>query len=362
MKPRTVIAIIVAIACTAGFIWIRANQNKGPALDAAVHIPRIQVVDATSVKKENVLALTGTIAANQGATVSSKVAGRISRLEVQNGDSVSSGQVLIQLEDTLYRNALAVDQAALSKARANLASVQLNRDRVKALLESGAASQKEADDLESAMTVAQADVSAAEAAVAIAQENLSATRITAPISGLAANRFAELGQMVAPGTPLLAVEDLSSVKLIVDVEQKDLAEIVPGLTAKISVEGFESTPFTGTVERINPSGKAAARVFTTEISIPNKENRLKSGMFAEAVIRLGEPTDVIAVPMDALAGNQGQYHVFLIEGDRVRRQAVEVGSTMGKMVEIRSGLTEGQGIAGTNVNKLKDQDRILILQ
>lgn len=362
MKPRTVIAIIVAIACTAGFIWIRASQNKGPALDASVHTPRIQTVKAAVVKKESTLSLTGTVAANQGASVSSKVAGRISRLDVQNGDAVSAGQVLIQLEDTLYRNALAVDQAALSKARANQASIQLNHDRVKALLESGAASQKDLDDLESALTVAQADVSAAEAAVAIAQENLSSTRITSPISGLAANRFAELGQMVAPGTPLLAVEDLSSVKLIVDVEQKDLGEVVPGLTVEVSVEGFENTPFTGTVERINPSGKAAARVFATEISIPNRENRLKSGMFAKAVIRLGEPADVIAVPMDALAGNQGQYHVFLIEGDHVRRQAVEVGNTMGKMVEIRSGLTEGQAIAGTNVNKLKDQDRILVVQ
>ncbi|MDD3365621.1 MAG: efflux RND transporter periplasmic adaptor subunit, partial [Syntrophomonas sp.] len=90
----------------------------------------------------------------------------------------------------------------------------------------------------------------------------------------------------------------------------------------------------------------------------NLEQLLRSGMFVRVKIYTGEDQEVLAIPKDALTSQKGLYYVFIPEGGQAKRQEVKIGAIMDQMVEIKDGLKEGQPIVVSNVNKLKDQDRI----
>ncbi|MCL6639335.1 MAG: efflux RND transporter periplasmic adaptor subunit [Firmicutes bacterium] len=337
-------------------IW---GKDRAPAVQPAV-VQTVRAEETQTVKKENVLSFTGDVRALNETVISAKMAGKVSRVAVENGDAVSAGQGLVYLEDAEVTNQLLMNQAALEKAQANLAAVRANYERFKDLYRGGVIAKKDFDDVETALKVAEADAGSAAAAVANARESLRNTVITSPFDGVAANRNVSAGQVLSPGVALMSVLDISSVYVVVNVEQKDLAVVKPGLEAAVTVDTYPGRKFTGVVEIINPSANKTARVFETKIRVPNGEQLLKPGMFARVEIKTGEAEDVLAVPQSALTGKQGMYFVFLLEGDRAVRRQVEAGQVIDRLVEIKSGLAAGQKVIVTNVNKLKDQDTVRI--
>lgn len=338
-----------------GDIW---GQKKEAPKDINIQTVAVKTVD--KVKKENVLSLTGNLEALNEATVSAKTAGRVSQVTVENGAAVSPGQSLVLLEDQDAVNQLAINQAALKKAEANLATANTNFKRNKELFESKVISKKDFEDAETALMLAEADVKSATASVASAEESLRNTTIASPSSGVVVNRDVNVGQVVSPGTPLMLVDDISSVYAVVNIEQQDLAKIKPGLQAEIVVDAFSDRKFAGVVEIVNPAASESARVFETKIKVNNQEGLLKPGMFAKVEIKTGEVEEVPAVPQNALVSNQGQFFVYIAEGDLAKRQQVDIGQILDQFVEIKSGLSVGDKVVATNVNKLKDQDRIKI--
>lgn len=338
-----------------GDIW---GQKKEAPKD--IHIQTVAVKTVDKVKKENALSLTGNLEALNEATVSAKTAGRVSQVTVENGAAVAASQPLVLLENQDAVNQLAIDQAALKKAEANLATASINFKRNKELFESKVISKKDFEAAETGLMLAEADVNSAAASVASAEESLRNTTITSPLSGVAVNRDVNVGQVVSPGTPLMLVDDTSSVYAVVNVEQQDLAKIQPGLPAEIIVDAFSDRKFAGVVEIINPAASKSARVFETKIKVDNQEGLLKPGMFAKVEVKTGEVEEVAAVPQDTLVSKQGQFFVYIAEGDTAKRQQVDIGQMLDQFVEIKSGLSVGDKVVATNVNKLKDQDRIKI--
>lgn len=338
-----------------GDIW---GQKKETPKD--VHIQTVAVKAVDKVKKENALSLTGNLEAFSEATVSAKAAGRVSQVSVENGAAVGTGQPLVLLENQDALNQLAINQAALKKAQANLATAEINYKRNKELYEGKVISKKDLETAETGLMLSEADVNSAVASVASSEESLRNTTITSPLSGMVANRNVNIGQVVSPGVSLMQVEDISSVYVLVNIEQKDLAKIKPGLPAEIIVDSYNGRKFAGVVEIINPAASISARVFETKIKVDNQEGLLKPGIFAKVEVKTGEVEEVAAVPQDALVSKQGMFFVFVAEGDMVKRQQVEIGQIIDQSVEIKSGLSVGDKVVATNVNKLKDQDKIKI--
>lgn len=333
-------------------IW---GKNETP-VEATVQA--VSVEEVKKAKKENLLSLTGTVTALDEAVISSKVAGRVSRVNVDNGAAVGAGQALVQLENSEYINMVAVNQATLKKAEANLASVRANYERMKELYGAGAISKKDFEDVETGLRIAEADAGAAAAALANAEESLRNTTVSAPIGGAVAGRSVNVGQVVSPGLPLMAVHDISSVYVVVNVEQGELAKIKPGMPARVFLDSYGDRKFDGEVAVISPAANRAARVFETKIKVKNSEQIFKPGMFAKVEIKTGEDVEVLAVPRDALTGKEGMFFIFLAEGDQAVRRQVEIGQILDQLVEIKSGLSGGERVIVTNVNKLKDRDKI----
>jgi RND family efflux transporter MFP subunit len=300
----------------------------------------------------------------QEAVVSAEVTGRVASVPVNNGDAVSSGQPLVLLEDSDYRDALTTSQADLAKAQANLELTRDTYQRQKSLYDAGALSASDFEGIKTSLALAEADADSAAAAVDSAREALQETSICSPISGVAADLNVEVGQFLTPGTPpatsLLDVEDISSVYAVVNVEQGDLGTVRPGLAARVTVDAYGDRVFNGTVEIINPVADSATRVFETKIRLANNDHLLSPGMFVKVEINTGAPVDVVAVPQNAVVSTAGLDYVFVVDGDRVKRQQVQVGQVMGQSVEIISGLAEGQKVVLTDVDTLNDQDRVSI--
>lgn len=312
------------------------------------------------VKIEDAVSLTGSLEALHDGVISPKVPGRVSRVLVENGAVVTAGQPLVLLEDTEYANALSIARATQKKAEANLASARINYERFRELFQGNVISEKEFEDVQTGLNIAEADAAAAAAAAANAEESLRGATVVSPFDGVVSNSNVTPGQMAAAGTPLMNVQDISSVYVVVNVEQSDLGRVKTGLPAEVTVDSFDSIGFAGVVEIINPSANKNARVFETKIKVGNGEGLLKPGMFAGVRIMTGEEGEALAVPQNSLVSIQGMYFAYVAEGDRALRRQVEIGRVIDQLVEIKSGLTEGQKIIVTNVNKLKDQDKIII--
>jgi len=324
-------------------------------------VPTVITQPVHAIEKAMTRDFSGSVQAREESIISSMVSGKIVDIPVKNGDSVPAGALLLQLETVDYQNALQASRGTLKKAEAALASARANYDRAKLLLASDALSQKELEDAETALKIAQGDFEMASAEVAIALTSLQDTAITAPISGVVANRNIALGQMVAPGVALLALEDISSVYVVVNTDQKQLGRLIKlGTPAEITVEGFPHT-FTGKVDTINPVANPAARVFEVKILVTNPGQSLKPGMYARAKLTGDTRQRVLAVPQNALISQEGLYYVYLCEDGKVLRREVKIGEVIGSLVEITAGLKTGQHITVSNINKLKDGDVVRVL-
>jgi RND family efflux transporter MFP subunit len=353
------VVVIIAFGVYRAGAKITADKNKDKPVEEN-NLQTVMVKEATKEKMENVLQFTGTMEAVNEASISSKVAGRVSRVAVNNGDSVTAGHGLVYLENTEYQNGLSASRAALQKALAGLETARANYDRFKELHTQSAVSNKDFEDVTTALTLAEADVSSASSSVANAEESLRNTTITSPIGGMVANRNVTVGQVLSAGVVLMTVADISSVYVVVNVGQKDISSLRPGMQATVTLDGYPGRTFAGVVDIINPVASKSARVFETKIRINNKDRLLKPGMFAKAEVKVGGEKEVVAVPRDALTDREGLYFVFLAGDGKAERHQVEIGQIIGQLVEIKSGLNPGQKIVVTNVNKLKDQDSIRI--
>jgi len=362
MKSKWKLWLIPVVLLAVLGLWKSSSLLKKSAVPTnADTVQAVVIKEAARIKKENSLQLTGTLEANETALISSKIAGRTSRVLVENGSAVNAGQALVIIESQDYTNLLAAAQADLKKAEAKLASSQADYKRFQELHKNGAISNKDLQDMEMGLKVAEADVASAAAAVSNARNSLDNTTISSPISGIVSNRSVNLGQMLSAGLQLMAVEDISSVYAVINVQQQELSNLKPGLKSEVMIDAYGTRKFPGSLTVINPSASREARVFQAKIKLDNPEQLLRAGMFARVKIYTGEDQEVVAIPRDALISQKGLYYVFIPDGGQVKRQQVQTGTIMDQMVEITSGLKEGQPIVVSNVNKLKDQDRIQVI-
>jgi len=324
--------------------------------------PTVKVQAVTETEKEKRQVFTGNVQSVQEAFISPKIDGKIRSILVDNGDYVNAGETVVILEENDYRNSLTASQGALKKAEAQLASTAADYERIKRLAMEGAVSQKEQEDAGAALKMAEGDFETAQAAVAGASDTLGYTRITSPITGYVANRNIMLGQVLEAGTPMMTIEDISSVYIVVNVAQKELGQqfVALGIPAEMEVEGINGRKFTGTVEIINPVANSSARVFECKIRVPNPDAIIKPGMFARVTIKSSTITKVLAIPQTAIINSSGQYFAYIIDDGVAKRQQITIGDVIGRMVEIKSGLKQGQEIAVTNINKLKEGDRVKV--
>jgi membrane fusion protein, heavy metal efflux system len=307
--------------------------------------------------------------ANRVTPVFAQFSGRIVRLDAEVGRSVREGEVLAILDSpdavamhAEYHEALAGERAA----RVSLDNVRQARERAERLIEFEAIPLRELREAEVAEARAVQDLLRAEAAAAAARGRLEIAgfgdeelerletgpasigrmvSLTAPVDGTIVDRNLGLGQMVEPGGEVLfKIADLSTVWVLADVYEDQLASVRPGAEVTIRTPAYPSEPFSARVDRIGPTVDPNKRTAAVRCVVSNGDGRLKPGMFASVKLQTAVER-VLLVPASAIVASGDRRTVFVeTEPDTYRERVVETGDRLSDSVVVRSGLREGERV------------------
>jgi RND family efflux transporter MFP subunit len=254
--------------------------------------------------------------------------------------------VLARLDARDLNARLADKRASLAGAKAQLELSSRKRQTTRAMFERELVAQMELDSAESAYRVAEAAVRSLDAQVEQARKAVADCEIHSPLDGVVAERSAQIGSAVTPGSKLFTVMDLSTLELTALVPASDIPAVQVGQQVTFQVEGFGARSFSGTVDRINPSTEPGSRSIAVYVQIANQAGELRGGMFAQGSLRIAESADAPVIPASALHEEAGATFVYRIEGDRLARRPVEVSirDAATGTVAIASGLDAGDRV------------------
>ncbi|HYK82818.1 MAG TPA: efflux RND transporter periplasmic adaptor subunit [Gemmatimonadales bacterium] len=290
----------LALVCAALSVVAAACQKAEPApLYEKVPVEhRDVVVTATAL---------GVIQPILTFSVKSKAWGEILEMPVQTGDAVKKGQLLARIDPRIPQNNLAQAQAALDKARAQLANATAQLQRSEALFHSQAIAETDYDGAKLAFATAQAAVVTAGANLQTAQDAMEDTQVRAPIAGTVLALNAVLGTVISSptlggGTVILKMASLDTVQDSALVLETDVGRVQPGMAATVTVDAYPNRTFAGTVRKIEPQAQVIQNVtmFPVLVTIPNPQGLLKPGMNTEVRIHTGQRQGVLAIPNAAL--------------------------------------------------------------
>jgi len=363
MVPKRLVFIWIVIGL-ALLMWGCQNSDS----EDKITPPGIKVVEPPTVKVVTVkrgdisvpLVATGTIFPEYESKIGPKISGTIEIVYVDEGDKVQKGQPLVQLDQQNLlivvrqgQAAVRVAEAQLKEAEVKVENLKKERERLANLLKKNVISQQKYDDIDTAYSMAVTGIEVIRAQIlstrenlAMAEQKLSDTVIIAPFSGLIVKRFINQGEFVStmPPSPLFLIMNIDKVKTEIGLPEIHIARIHIGNPVEITVDTYPGIIFRGKVSTINPMVDPVSRAFIVKVEIPNKDHRLKSGMFARAKIYPAIHKGALIVPFKSVMKRAGTAVVFVIEGNTVRLRAVTPGITNKREIEVIDGLQEGEGV------------------
>ena len=377
MKTRTVVLSLVLLAAVgAGGVLVGKRLQPKPDDNAARNMAKAAIAKAAGpvapppptvmeiaptdlgttemreVRRE--LPLTGQLRPIRQAFVRAKVAGEVLEMQVKEGETVKSGQILARINPAEYQARLDERLASLAGSKATWENNERARKNNEELLRKTFISQQAYDNTLANSSVALEQVKAAEANVALARKSLDDTILRAPWAGMVAERTAQLGDRAAIDMKLLNLVDLSRLELEAAVPASEIPSVAVGQEVAFRVEGFNDRAFKGKVARIAPQSAAGSRSILIYIDMPNPDGMLKGGMFAKGNLTLSRSDSVVATPIAALREERGDTVVYALKDGRLARLPIKVGARNEDeaWAEVTQGLEAGVRVIKTNLGTL----------
>lgn len=210
---------------------------------------------------------------------------------------------------------------------------------------------------ETAVVTARAAVNTAQTQVDQAKKALSDTVITAPISGYIAERTADPGEFVTPNAPNTKVATIvrtSTLRLKIDVPEQSIGNVRAGQSISMQTSAYPDRNFAGRVVRVSPTLNAQARTLTVEAEVPNTDGLLKPGQFAIVRITQSQPENAVMIPVAAVKTEGDVNKVFVIRDGAARERIVQLGLLEDRMIQVKTGVAEGEAVAVSNLDSLFD--------
>jgi membrane fusion protein (multidrug efflux system) len=335
-------------------------------------------VEVAKVSRGNIsqfLSVVGNLIGEATVDVAPKTGGRLTSVNVKLGDRVRRGQLIAKVEDgeiiEQVRQAEAsqeVGEATIRQREADLNLALTNVERSRNLFARQLLPKQTLDDAEARYTAAVAQVDLAKAQLAQSgarlkelRINLANTNVTSPVDGFVASRKVDPGAWVSQNAPVVSVVDISSLRLVANVVEKDLRMVNVGDPAEVEVDAFPGEKFSGRIARVSPILDPATRTAPMEVEIPNREFRLKPGMYAKVNLEVEGRQNVLLIPKVSLVDSEGQRGVYQASEDsKAQFKPVKVGLEDNERAEILEGLNEGETIIGTGAGALRRNDQLVI--
>lgn len=264
----------------------------------------------------------------------------IDRILVDVGDKVHKGELLITLNPTQY-----------NQARVNLKLLEDNVKRLEPVFKAGGISAQEFDQVK-----AQYDVQ-----LEVVENLKKNIEVLSPISGVVTARNNEAGDLFT-NQPVLHIMQINPLKVVANIPEQFFSSVKRGMEVRLKLDAYPEESFKGQVELIHPSINTTTRTFAVEVRVPNSTERLRPGMFARTFFDMGERSGIV-VPDVAIMKQTGsaERYLYVIKEGVAERRRVEVGRQIGQMVEILSGVEQGEQVAVTALSRLENGAKVEIV-
>jgi multidrug efflux pump subunit AcrA (membrane-fusion protein) len=388
--------LFVSIGLTAALFLSCGSREDAPKAPPVPQKVKVEKVKTSPV--EEAYDAVGTVRSKTISLLSSKVLGRIVSIHVREGDRVKAGQRLVDIDDREMKTQIEKSRAGLKEAQyaldevekairageaekvgaeAGLALASSTLGRFKGLFERGSVSTQEFDEVRTRHTAAKATadqaserlqalvakkgqliarIEQARADMVNAETFLSYTQILSPIDGIVTSKPADIGQMAAPGTHLLTVEDETHYRLEVLVEETRLGRIHLGTPARVSIDALGQEPIHGEVSEIVPELDPTSRSAIVKIDLrtPERAPVLRTGLFGKARFVTGTKP-ALTVPDQCILERGQLTFVYVVDPSRIARmRLIQPGKRHGDRVEVLSGLNEGDQVILEPLSAVKD--------
>lgn len=300
MKKPVILILIIFLVALGGLRVIKGIRSNNDKSQQETGVPTVKVAQVIKTEVEDKISCVGNIAGREMVTLMSKVPGKIDSFLVEEGDRVKKDDVLVLIDR---------DIEGMKYEKASIKS---------------------------------------------------------PIDGIVIKKFLDKGSQVEPSVspmmrvPVIMVANIDTVKVLVDVSEKYLGKLREKAEAGVKVDAYSDEVFLGKITRIAPLVDLATRTSEVEIRIPNKEHRLKPGMFARVNIILEKKENAFIVPIKAVLNENNRKFVFVVNGSIARQREVKTGIYQKDSVEIIEGLNVSEDVIIEGNYGLKDGANVLI--
>jgi membrane fusion protein (multidrug efflux system) len=347
MRIRWVaMASLVALALALAGGWAYQHQRAPqPAPAEATASParpatRVEVAPVQRRDLADEVTAVGTLRSAESVMLRPELAGRIARIDFEEGRPVKRGAVLVQLDDAVQAAEHARARAALALARSNF---QRTQDLFQRKFVSG-----------SALDEAAANLRVAEAEAQVSAARLRRMAVRAPFDGIIGIRNVSVGDYVKEGEDLVNLEAIDTLKVDFRVPERYLAGLRLGQGVTLTADALPGEPFASKVVAIDPLVEAEDRAVLLRAELDNRAARLRPGMFARVRLTLAERAGVLVVPEQAVMAAPEGARVFRVESGTARSVPVSLGVRHGTWVEVADGLAEGDTIVTAGQIKIRD--------
>jgi membrane fusion protein (multidrug efflux system) len=325
----------------------RAATHDVAAQSRHQNIPLVKVGRAVRDTISYTLDFNGDIVAIQQAGIFSKVSGNLEHIYANMGTSVSSGQLLALIDTTELSQ-------SYQQANATYINSKLAFDRARELYDKNLDSKQDLDNADAALKVAQANFETA-------ATRLDYARITAPFAGIVTRRYLDPGALVnSSNSTLFDLMDLDSMKVVINILEKDIPRVGKGTHATIGVDAYPGRTFIGAVTRYSEAVDPSTRTMAVEIDIPNRDHTLKSGMYATVRLLIEQHPNALTVPSDAVLKDNAGTYVYAVVADTARQARVTTGVEEAMRTEILTGITDSTRIITTGQQFVRNGSPVII--
>ncbi|WAK03924.1 efflux RND transporter periplasmic adaptor subunit [Methylobacter sp. YRD-M1] len=345
MIKRILLIVMLSALIFGGLFGWKFYQDR--LAQSRMQAPPPVVVAVTQVKWEQwqpYLTSVGSLVAVAGVDVSNELAGKITAIHFESGQSVRKDQLLVTLDTS-------TDEAELRGLQADAQLAQVRLERHEKLIVKQFVSRSDYD-------LSRAQLAQAQAAVKAKLSVIAKKRIRAPFDGKLGIRLVDIGQYLAEGSAIVPLQQLDPIYVDFTLPEQHLGGLAVGQQMTVTVQAYPGKLFRGSISAINPLVDIETRSIKLRATLANPEQILRPGMFADVRVLSSQKQDVLTLPDTAITYNPYGDSVFVIESDAqgltVQRRQVETGETRAGRVQIVKGLQAGERVVSAGQVKLRN--------
>lgn len=358
MLTRVSIAIIVLLGVVGALGAVKGLQIKRMVAHGESFVPPPQTISATQVERsiwEETIQAVGTLKAVKGVVVAAELSGKVVHIGFESGAQVTTGQLLVKQD-------ISIETAQLRVATSERDLTQKELERNQKLYNRKIIPVSQLDELKSLLEQTKAQVE-------LIRANIAKKTIRAPFNGRLGIRQANLGEVMLPGQPIVTLQSLDPIYVNFQVPQQYLAVLKKDLSVRVNSDAIADQKLEGRIAALDANVDSETRNIEVQAILPNKDERLRPGMYATVAVVLPLKKRVLTVPITAINFAPYGDSVFLVEKPEdnidadqlvLRQQFVQLGERRGDYVAVQNGLNLGQQVVSTGVFKLRNGQTVVI--